>query len=109
MIKCPFHGTIIPRDDEGNPINPSQEPKKVVIGKSPQEWEKIADDVYKQLGIPDPRKRKTSSNLEPLVKKSRKTRLLEKINKAERQRDTETYEQVNKGIRDRDRSSSSWQ
>ncbi|KAJ3126104.1 hypothetical protein HK098_007902, partial [Nowakowskiella sp. JEL0407] len=51
MVKCPFHGIIIPRDDNGNPINPTTEPDQPTSTPQKQLWEIISDDVLESNNL----------------------------------------------------------
>ncbi|KAL0426129.1 UNVERIFIED_CONTAM: UV-stimulated scaffold protein A [Sesamum radiatum] len=47
---CPFHGLIIPRDDEGKPINESSVTEETAAGKQPEEsTPDVENDLVDQL------------------------------------------------------------
>ncbi|KAI9032305.1 hypothetical protein DFJ74DRAFT_331220 [Hyaloraphidium curvatum] len=50
---CPIHGPIVPRDEEGVPLNPAD-----VKDDGKQPWEAIEEDVLRNAGLQDPRTRK---------------------------------------------------
>lgn len=68
MLKCPFHGKIVERDDKGNPLNPLELETQERPLKQP--WELLEDQVNQQL-FGEERKRKESRQSR-LLKTSKK-------------------------------------
>lgn len=83
-MTCPFHGRIIPRDDLGRPLNPSDAVESNSNPSPPQEkktsvmdnlWELLEGDVMDQsgrqkIGPKGGRKKKEKSALIDIRKKS---------------------------------------
>lgn len=87
MMKCPFHGIIIPRDSYGKPLDSSADPAVKV-----KTWEDIEAAVNKEHGLIDPRQKKKRSNLMPVNEESDTVvnRMLKKSKKLQNNRETFT-------------------
>ncbi|KAI8885060.1 hypothetical protein K501DRAFT_322635 [Backusella circina FSU 941] len=66
LVTCPFHGKIIPRDDDGEPLdNNASSSSKVTHNVNDRLWELLENDVMKQMGKDtiDPKRGKRKNNL----------------------------------------------
>jgi hypothetical protein len=98
MEKCPFHGSIILRDEKGIPVDPQQ--IKIGTTRGKQLWETIEPQF--QLTSKSVKK----EGLDPIIKpkKSVQKRILKKVNRLEKKRAIDTISNITK----RDREAFRW-
>ena len=75
LVKCPFHGPIVERDDYGIPLNPVE----IVKEESVPIWQTIEQQVNQTFSLENESKKRKSKLETPIVKKSVKKRLLDKL------------------------------
>ncbi len=99
LERCPFHGPKIPRNELGEPIDPSL--ISVTNKKQPAAWELIEEQINSQYGL-NPKKVRKNSNSELIdlreekKKEKKKNRLLTISKRLGRNRDLPAWEERGK-------------
>ncbi|KAJ3088341.1 hypothetical protein HK102_008980 [Quaeritorhiza haematococci] len=106
LVKCPVHGPIIPRDENGLPIDPSQAPTQTQ--EQVPIWQEISADVEENIRAA--KKSKTESKLVNIRHKpeTSRTRLSKKLEDKARQKRLDSLGRLERELKERDRKAFSW-
>ncbi len=94
--KCPVHGIIIPRDEQGSPLTNLIKKEKKEI----PEWKRLEKQIEKVYGPAIP----SSSELVNLNKKSTKTRIEQRL----KRKSTHQEDKLESEMKLRDRQAFRW-